>query len=130
MLRRSITLTNDEKKLFPTPETAERYHERAPNTGLTSQCIEAGMRSKLFASLLEPFRYVFDLPCTFNVLRGLPRVFDALLKTLATHTCVTHRPHGVAFLSAAKELYGLAAVSYACTNIPILQGERRFSHCV
>jgi DNA-binding CsgD family transcriptional regulator len=57
-------------------------------------------------------------------------VFDALLKTLATHTCVTHRPHGVAFLSAAKELYGLAAVAYACTNIPILQGERRYSHCV
>lgn len=57
-------------------------------------------------------------------------MFDALLKTLATHTCVTHRPHGVAFLSAAKELYGLAAVAYACTNIPILQGERRFSHCV
>lgn len=57
-------------------------------------------------------------------------MFDALLKTLATHTCVTHRPHGVAFLSAAKELYGLAAVAYACTNIPILQGERRYSHCV
>jgi DNA-binding CsgD family transcriptional regulator len=57
-------------------------------------------------------------------------VFDALLKTLATHTCVTHRPQGVAFLSAAKELYGLAAVAYACTNIPILQGERRYSHCV
>jgi DNA-binding CsgD family transcriptional regulator len=57
-------------------------------------------------------------------------VFDALLKTLATHTCVTHRPHGVAFLSAAKELYGLAAVAYACTNIPIPKGERRYSHCV
>jgi DNA-binding CsgD family transcriptional regulator len=57
-------------------------------------------------------------------------VFDALLKTLATHTCVTHRPQGVAFLSAAKELYGLAAVAYACTNIPILKGERRYSHCV
>jgi DNA-binding CsgD family transcriptional regulator len=57
-------------------------------------------------------------------------VFDALLKTLALHTCVTHRPHGVAFLSAAKELYGLAAVAYACTNIPILKGERRYSHCV
>jgi DNA-binding CsgD family transcriptional regulator len=57
-------------------------------------------------------------------------VFDTLLKTLALHTCVTHRPHGVAFLSAAKELYGLAAVAYAGTNIPILKGERRYSHCV
>jgi DNA-binding CsgD family transcriptional regulator len=43
---------------------------------------------------------------------------------------VTHRQQGVAFLNAAKELYGLAEVAYACANIPILQGTRRYSHCV
>jgi DNA-binding CsgD family transcriptional regulator len=57
-------------------------------------------------------------------------VFETLIKTLARHTCVTHRPQGVAFLSAAKELYGLTEVAYACANIPILKGERRYSHCV
>jgi DNA-binding CsgD family transcriptional regulator len=57
-------------------------------------------------------------------------VFETLLKTLAKHTCVTHRPQGVAFLSAAKDLYGLSEVTYACANIPILKGEPRYSHCV
>jgi len=57
-------------------------------------------------------------------------VFETLLKTLATHTRVTHRHQGVAFLNAAKELYGLAEVAYACTNIPILKGTRPYSHCV
>jgi DNA-binding CsgD family transcriptional regulator len=57
-------------------------------------------------------------------------VFEALLKTLNEHTRVTQRPQGVAFLNAAKELYGLAEIGYACINIPILQGERRHSHCV
>jgi DNA-binding CsgD family transcriptional regulator len=57
-------------------------------------------------------------------------VFETLLKTLTTHTCVTHRHQGVAFLNAAKELYGLAEVAYACANIPILKGTRRYSHCV
>jgi DNA-binding CsgD family transcriptional regulator len=57
-------------------------------------------------------------------------VFETLLKTLSQHTCVTHRPQGVAFLSAAKELYSLDEVAYACANVPILRGERRYSHCV
>jgi DNA-binding CsgD family transcriptional regulator len=57
-------------------------------------------------------------------------VFETLIKTLTTHTCVTHRHQGVAFLNAAKELYGLADVAYACANIPILTGTRRYSHCV
>jgi DNA-binding CsgD family transcriptional regulator len=57
-------------------------------------------------------------------------VFETLLKTLSQHTCVTHRPQGVAFLSAAKELYSLSEVAYACANVPILKGERRHSHCV
>jgi DNA-binding CsgD family transcriptional regulator len=57
-------------------------------------------------------------------------VLEKFLKTLSQHTCVTHRPQGVAFLSAAKELYSLAEVAYACANVPILQRERRYSHCV
>jgi DNA-binding CsgD family transcriptional regulator len=57
-------------------------------------------------------------------------VFEMFLKTLSQHTCVTHRQQGVAFLSAAKELYSLAEVAYACANVPILKGERRYSHCV
>lgn len=57
-------------------------------------------------------------------------MFETLIKTLATHTCVTRREQGVAFLNAAKELYGLAEVAYACANIPILKGARRYSHCV
>ena len=57
-------------------------------------------------------------------------MFDTLLKTLANNTCVTHRHQGVAFLSAAKELYGLTEVTYAGANIPILKGARRYSHCV
>jgi len=57
-------------------------------------------------------------------------VFETLLKTLANNTCVTHRHQGVAFLSAARELYGLTEVAYAGANIPILKGARRYSHCV
>jgi DNA-binding CsgD family transcriptional regulator len=57
-------------------------------------------------------------------------VFEALLKTLNGHTCVTHRPQGVAFLNAAKDLYSFTEVGYACANIPILKGERRYSHCI
>jgi DNA-binding CsgD family transcriptional regulator len=52
------------------------------------------------------------------------------LKTLSQQTCVSHRPQGVAFLSAAKELYSLGEVAYACTNIPIRRGEWRYCHCV
>ena len=57
-------------------------------------------------------------------------MFETLLKALAANTCVTHRQQGVAFLSAAKELYALTEVAYACVNIPIPTGERRYSHCV
>ena len=78
---------------------------------------------------VEPSRCHCDWLRTRNELRG-PRVFDTLLKTLARHTCVTHRPQGVAFLTATQELYRLTEVAYACTNIPILKGERRYSHCV
>lgn len=57
-------------------------------------------------------------------------MFESLLKSLNEHTRVTQRPQGVAFLNAAKELYGLAQIGYACVDIPILQGERRYSHCI
>ena len=57
-------------------------------------------------------------------------MFERLLKTLANNACVTHRQQGVAFLSAAKELYGLTEVAYSGINIPILTGVRQYSHCV
>src|SRR5262245_24315384 len=59
-----------------------------------------------------------------------PPVFETFLTALSQQTCVSHRPQGVAFLSAAKELYSLDEVAYACANIPILNGERRYTHCV
>jgi DNA-binding CsgD family transcriptional regulator len=58
------------------------------------------------------------------------RVFEALLTTLNEHTRVAHRAQSVAFLSAAKDLYSLIEVGYACANIPILGSECRYSHCV
>jgi DNA-binding CsgD family transcriptional regulator len=59
-----------------------------------------------------------------------PIVFEALLKKLNENTLVTQRQQGVAFLNTARELYDLSEIGYACVNIPILQGERRYSHCI
>lgn len=77
---------------------------------------------------MEPSERGFD--CLVCKACGVPFVFETLLKTLAVNTCVTHRQQGVAFLSAARELYGLTEVAYACANIPILKGAKRYSHCV
>jgi DNA-binding CsgD family transcriptional regulator len=87
------------------------------------------IRSNFSVQNLEPSARALDcllLQCSAKV----ARVFDKLLKTLAGNTCVTHRQQGVAFLTAAKELYALAEVAYACANIPILKGAQRYSHCV
>jgi DNA-binding CsgD family transcriptional regulator len=89
--------------------------------------MEARNCSKNFWARLELSESTLNWPPTRN---KVPRVFETLLKILAGHTRVTYRPQGVAFLSAAKELYGLTEVAYACTNIPILKGERRYSHCI
>jgi DNA-binding CsgD family transcriptional regulator len=85
--------------------------------------------SKFFAGKIGTIGMHLRLPFAATLAR-LACVFESLLKTLTVHTCVTHRQQGVAFLNAAKELYGLAEVAYACANIPILKGTRRYSHCV
>jgi DNA-binding CsgD family transcriptional regulator len=53
------------------------------------------------------------------------------------HTCllsqcavVAERAEGVAFFRAAKDLYELASINYACVNISIAGRSRYFTHCV
>jgi DNA-binding CsgD family transcriptional regulator len=65
-----------------------------------------------------------------TALQKVLRVFEGFRDTLAKYTCVTQRHQGAAFLTAAKELYGLTDAAYACANIPILNGVRRYSHCI
>jgi hypothetical protein len=50
------------RKLFPTPETTDRYRERTHNAAVANQCINPGICSKLFAPQLEPSECIFDLP--------------------------------------------------------------------
>jgi len=109
-----------------------RYAQRFDNSSTANERICAvpddpfGNRRRI---LRERSERAFDWRFTRNALQG-PPVFEALLKTLNEHRRVTQRPQGVAFLNAAKELYDLAEIGYACVDIPILQGERRYSHCV
>jgi DNA-binding CsgD family transcriptional regulator len=108
------------------------YYQRSPNAAVASQCIEARDRSKIFEIRRNNWnhRNATLIGTVLATPSKVPRVFETLLKTLARHSCVTRRPQGVALLSAARELYGLTEVAYACTNIPILKGVQRYSHCV
>jgi DNA-binding CsgD family transcriptional regulator len=58
-------------------------------------------------------------------------MFDALIARIVNHASVAgERPEGVAFFRAAKELYGLATVTYFCANIPVFAPARHYAHCV
>jgi DNA-binding CsgD family transcriptional regulator len=57
-------------------------------------------------------------------------MFDALLSEVVCHaSLVTQRPEGVAFFKVAKDLYGLADVTYVCANISIVARKQQYMHC-
>jgi DNA-binding CsgD family transcriptional regulator len=58
-------------------------------------------------------------------------MFEALQAHLLRHcTLVAERAEGVAFFLAAKNLYRLANISYACINISVAERSRYFVHCI
>jgi DNA-binding CsgD family transcriptional regulator len=58
-------------------------------------------------------------------------MLDALHTYLAGHcSLVAQRSEGAAFLRAAKDLYGLIGLKYACINLPAGERSRYFAHCV
>jgi DNA-binding CsgD family transcriptional regulator len=58
-------------------------------------------------------------------------MLDALHTYLAGHcSVVAQRSEGAAFLRAAKDLYGLIGLKYACINLPTGERSRYFTHCV
>ena len=58
-------------------------------------------------------------------------MFEALQAHLINHCeLVAERAEGVAFFLAARNLYGLTNINYACINISIAERSRYFVHCV
>jgi DNA-binding CsgD family transcriptional regulator len=58
-------------------------------------------------------------------------MFEALQAHLIGHCAlVAERAEGVAFFLAAKDLYRLANIHYACINISVAERSRYFVHCV
>jgi DNA-binding CsgD family transcriptional regulator len=57
-------------------------------------------------------------------------MFDKIITQLAGQTImIAQRLEGVAFFRAAKELYGLASITYVCTNIAVVSRGNQFAHC-
>jgi DNA-binding CsgD family transcriptional regulator len=58
-------------------------------------------------------------------------MFNAINAYLVSHCeLVGERAEGVAFFSAAKNLYRLASINYACINISVGDRARYFVHCI
>ena len=58
-------------------------------------------------------------------------MFKAIDAYLVSHCeLVGERAEGVAFFSAAKNLYRLASINYACINISVGDRARYFVHCI
>jgi DNA-binding CsgD family transcriptional regulator len=58
-------------------------------------------------------------------------MFEALQAYLISHCAlVAERAEGVAFFLAARDLYRLRSISYACINISVAERPRYFVHCV
>jgi DNA-binding CsgD family transcriptional regulator len=58
-------------------------------------------------------------------------MLDSLHTYLVGHcSLVAQRSEGAAFLRAAKDLYGLIGLKYACINLPAGERSRFFTHCV
>jgi DNA-binding CsgD family transcriptional regulator len=58
-------------------------------------------------------------------------MFEGLQAHLIGHCAlVAERAEGVAFFLAAKDLYRLANIHYACINISVAERSRYFVHCV
>jgi DNA-binding CsgD family transcriptional regulator len=58
-------------------------------------------------------------------------MLDALHTYLVGHcSLVAQRSEGAAFLRAAKDLYGLIGLKYACINLPAGERPQYFTHCV
>jgi DNA-binding CsgD family transcriptional regulator len=58
-------------------------------------------------------------------------MFEALQAHLISHCAlVAERAEGVAFFLAARDLYRLTTINYACINISIAERSRYFVHCV
>src|SRR5689334_5928718 len=58
-------------------------------------------------------------------------MLEALHTYLASHcSLVAQRSDGAAFLRAARDLYGLIGLKYACINLPAGERSRFFTHCV
>jgi DNA-binding CsgD family transcriptional regulator len=58
-------------------------------------------------------------------------MLDSLHTYLVGHcSLVAKRSEGAAFLRAAKDLYGLIGLKYACINLPEGERSRYFTHCV
>jgi DNA-binding CsgD family transcriptional regulator len=58
-------------------------------------------------------------------------MFKAINAYLVSHCeLVGERAEGVAFFSAAKNLYRLASINYACVNISVGDRARYFVHCI
>ena len=58
-------------------------------------------------------------------------MFESLHNCLLRQCAVVaERAEGVAFFRAAKDLYRLASINYACVNISIAGRPRYFTHCV
>ena len=58
-------------------------------------------------------------------------MFEALHAHLISHCAlVAERAEGVAFFLAARDLYRLTSINYACINISVADRSRYFVHCV
>jgi DNA-binding CsgD family transcriptional regulator len=58
-------------------------------------------------------------------------MFEALQAHLVGHCAlVAERAEGVAFFLAAKDLYRLASINYACINLSAAERSRYFVHCI
>ena len=58
-------------------------------------------------------------------------MFEALQAHLISHcVLVAERAEGVAFFLAARDLYRLTNINYACINISVAERSRYFVHCV
>jgi DNA-binding CsgD family transcriptional regulator len=58
-------------------------------------------------------------------------MFEALQAHLISHCAlVAERAEGVAFFLAARDLYRLSNINYACINISVAERSRYFVHCV
>src|SRR5262249_9038622 len=58
-------------------------------------------------------------------------MFEALQAYLVSNCAlVAERVEGVAFLLAAKHLYGLKSLNYICINISVAERQRYYVHCI